>query len=88
MCNAGASNRSLCVQISRERSYIPANILTPLERQLIALQLAADSFCSMRNARIASAVLATTIPSVRPSVRPSVPLSHAGIVSKRSTMQF
>jgi len=39
-----------------------------------------------RNARIASAVLATAIPSVclsvRPSVRPSVRLSHAGIVSK------
>ena len=32
-----------------------------------------------RNARIASAVLATAIPSVYPSVRPS----HAGIVSKR-----
>jgi len=41
VCNAGASNggRSLCVQISRERSYPPANILIPPERQLIALQL-------------------------------------------------
>ena len=39
VCNAGASNggRSLCVQISRELP--PANILTRLERQLIALQL-------------------------------------------------
>ena len=37
------------------------------------------SFYSARNARIASAVLATAIPSVCPSVR----LSHAGIVSKR-----
>ena len=36
-------------------------------------------FYSARNARIASAVLATAIPSVRPSVRPS----HTGIVSKR-----
>jgi len=40
-----------------------------------------------RNARIASAVLATAIPSVslsvRPFVRPSVRLSHAGILSKR-----
>jgi len=36
-----------------------------------------------RNARIASAVLATAIPSVCPYVRPSVCLSHAGIVSKR-----
>ena len=36
-------------------------------------------FTARRNARIASAVLATAIPSVCPSVR----LSHAGIVSKR-----
>ena len=36
-------------------------------------------FYSARNARIASAVLATAIPSVCPSFRPS----HAGIVSKR-----
>jgi len=36
-------------------------------------------FYSERNARIANAVLATAIPSVRPSVCPS----HAGIVSKR-----
>jgi len=35
-------------------------------------------FTARRNARIASAVLATAIPSVSPSVRPS----HAGIVSK------
>ena len=44
-------------------------------------------FYSARNARIASAVLATAIPSVCPSIRPSVRLSvcpsHAGIVSKR-----
>ena len=44
-------------------------------------------FYSACNARIASAVLAMAIPSVRPSVclsvRPSVRLSHAGIVSKR-----
>ena len=33
------------------------------------------SFYSARNARIASAVLAIAIPSVRPSVRPSVCLS-------------
>ena len=37
------------------------------------------AFYCARNARIASAVLAAAIPSVRPSVR----LSHAGIVSKR-----
>jgi len=36
-------------------------------------------FTARRNADIASAVLATAIPSVCPSVR----LSHAGIVSKR-----
>jgi len=44
-------------------------------------------FTARRNARIASAVLATAIlsvcPSVRPSIRPSVRLPHAGIVSKR-----
>jgi len=44
-------------------------------------------FYSARSARIASAVLATAIPSVRLSVclsiRPSVRPSHAGIVSKR-----
>ena len=40
VCNAGASNRgrSICVQISREPELPPANILIPLERQLIALQ--------------------------------------------------
>jgi len=45
------------------------------------------NFYSARNARIASAVLATAIPSVCLSVRlsvcPSVRPSHAGIVSKR-----
>jgi len=35
---ASNGGRSLCVQISRERSY-PLPILIPLERQLIALQL-------------------------------------------------
>jgi len=40
-------------------------------------------FTARRNARIASAVLATAIPSVCLSVRLSVRLSHAGIVSKR-----
>ena len=40
-------------------------------------------FYSARNARIASAVLATAIPFVCPSVCPSVRPSHAGIVSKR-----
>ena len=45
-------------------------------------------FYSARNARIASAVLATAIPSVRPSVRLSVRLSHAGIVSKRRRQNF
>jgi len=40
-------------------------------------------FAARRNARIASAVLATAIPTVRPFVCPSVCLSHAGIVLKR-----
>ena len=41
--------------------------------------LLTDIFTARSSARIASAVLAVTIPSVRLSVR----LSHAGIVSKR-----
>ena len=41
------------------------------------------NFYGARNARIASAVFATAIPSVRLSVCPSVCPSHAGIVSKR-----
>jgi len=40
-------------------------------------------FTACHNARIASAVLATAIPSVRLSVCLSIRLSHAGIVSKR-----
>jgi len=40
-------------------------------------------YIARRNARIASAVLATAIPSVCLSVCPSVHLSHAGIVLKR-----
>ena len=40
-------------------------------------------FTAGRNARIASALLATAIPSVCLSVCPSVRLSHARIVSKR-----
>jgi len=39
--------------------------------------------CEARNARIASAVLATAIPSVCLSVCPSICPSHNGIVSKR-----
>jgi len=49
-------------------------------------------FTARRNARIASAVLATAIPSVRPSVRLSVchmPIwSHAVKTTARSTVQF
>jgi len=48
------------------------------------------TFYSARNARIASAVLATAIPSVclsvRPSVHPSVCPSHAGIAPLNSKM--
>jgi len=36
--------RSLGAKISGGKGHPPANILIPLERQLIALQLAADSF--------------------------------------------
>ena len=43
-----------------------------------------EIFTACRNARIASAVLATAIPSVCPSICLSVRRpSHAGIVSKR-----
>ena len=58
--------------------------------------LAKVTFYSARNARIASAVLATAIPSVCPSVRPSVCLSvrpsdtrrYCVKTTARSTMQF
>jgi len=52
-------------------------------------------FYTRRNARIASAVLATAIPSVCLSARLSLRLSHAGIFSKQlhvgqcsATVQF
>jgi len=57
------------------------------ECSVLALCLVYYSARNARNARIASAVLATAIPSVCPSVClsvcPSVRPSHAGIVSKR-----
>jgi len=40
--------RSLVAKISGGRGGPPANILTPFERQLIALQFAADSFYIMK----------------------------------------
>jgi len=40
--------RSLGASISGGKGRLPANILIPLERQLIALQLAADSFYIMK----------------------------------------
>jgi len=45
-------------------------------------------FYSARNARIASAVLATAIPSVRPSVCLSVARRYCVKTTARSTMQF
>jgi len=42
-----------------------------------------EIFTARRNARIASALLATAIPSVCPSVCVSLRASHASIVSKR-----
>jgi len=45
-------------------------------------------FYSARNARIASAVLATAIPSVRLSVRPSVTRRYCVKTAARSTVQF
>ena len=73
--------------------YVPFNTATRL-RLLLCMCVQACMHCvqtyiplllftARRNARIASAVLATAIPSVCPSVRPSVCLPHAGIVSKR-----
>jgi len=46
------------------------------------------SFYSARNARIASAVLATAIPSVRLSVCPSDTRRYCVKTTARSTMQF
>ena len=46
------------------------------------------SFYSARNARIASAVLATAIPSVRLSVCPSVTRRYCVKTTARSTMQL
>ena len=45
-------------------------------------------FYSARNVRIASAVLATAIPSACPSVRPSVTRRYCVKTTARSTMQF
>jgi len=45
-------------------------------------------FIARRNARIASAVLATTIPSVCSSVRPSVTRRYCVKMTARSTVQF
>ena len=47
-----------------------------------------NDFYSARNARIASAVLATAIPSVRLSVRPSVTRRYCVKTTARSTVQF
>jgi len=56
--------------------FVPNGEALLLALPLICLQI---DFYSAHNARIASAVLATAIPSVHLSVCPS----HAGIVSKR-----
>jgi len=39
---------SVRAKISRGRGHLPANILVPLERQLIALQFAVNSFYIMK----------------------------------------
>ena len=78
VCNARASNGGSVPLHSgiKGREIPPGNILIPLKKQLIALQLCAYSFTARHNARIASAVLAMAISSVClsacPSVRPSV----------------
>ena len=55
-CNNGTTN---VTTFENSRPYLP-------------YQISSEFFYSARNARIASAVLATAIRSVRPSVRPSV----------------
>ena len=56
---------------------------------LCALSIAyIHCFYSARNARIASAVLATAIPSVRRSVCPSVTRRYCVKPTARSTVQF
>ena len=47
-----------------------------------------QNFYSARNARIASAVLATAIPSVRLSIRPSFTRQYCVKATARSTVQF
>jgi len=51
-------------------------------------QLTNCIFTARRNARIASAVLATAIPSVRPSVRLSVTRRYCVKTTARSMVQF
>jgi len=56
-----------------------------MRRQGLAFQL---NFYSVRNASIASAVLATAIPSVCPSVCLSVTRRYCVKTTARSTVQF
>ena len=94
VCNAGASNggrffafryqgngATTCQYIDTTRKAIDCATTLPLR-----------VFTARRNARIASAVLATAIPSVCPSVRPSVCPSvtrrYCVKTTARSTVQF
>ena len=94
---------SLGGKISGGRGRPPTNVFIPLKRQLTALQLCRlqlflydetlqQTFYSARNARIASAVLATAMPSVCLSVRlslsPSVTRRYCVKTAARSTVQF
>jgi len=74
-------------QIFPTTDSLPASGLTP---QLYDWSVSSEhlGFYSARNARIASAVLATAIPSVCLSVRLSVTRRYCVKTTARSTMQF
>ena len=90
VCNTGASNvgRSLCVQVSRERSYPLPIYWYHSKGNWMLYNSAADSFYSARKARIASAVLAIPIPSVRLSVCLSVTRRYCVKTTAHSMVQF
>jgi len=71
----------------RRLTALPAQDYAPFASEIKpAVYMITGSVTARRNARIASAVLATATPSVGPFVCLSVRLSHASIVSKR--LQF
>ena len=89
------SSSGLLARSSRQWE-IPSSMHSKHSCSVADLQTFAIHFYSARNARIASAVLATAIPTVRPSVGLSVCLSVCLSVTRqycvkttaRSTVQF